>query len=45
LETSSFFLPSEMAVASLVRRSFFSALVSGRYLLRILKAWVATAMH
>jgi hypothetical protein len=28
-------------VASLVRRSFFSALVSGRYLLRTLNAWVA----
>src|SRR6478609_8774983 len=30
-----------MAVASLRRRSFFSVLVSGRYLLRSLKAWGA----
>merc|ERR1711937_175398 len=41
LLTSSFFLPSLTAVASLRRRSFFSGLVSGRYLLRSLKAWAA----
>lgn len=37
LLTSSFFLPSEIAVASLSKRSFFSALVSGLYLFSSLK--------
>ena len=41
LLTSSFFLPSFTAVASLSSRSFFSVLVSGLYLLRSLKVWVA----
>src|SRR6266536_579798 len=41
LLTSSFFLPSLIAVASFNRRSFFSVLLSGRYLLRSLKAWAA----
>ena len=41
LLTSSFFLPSSTAVASLRRRSFFSAFVSGLYLLSSLKVCVA----
>ena len=41
LLTSSFFFPSFTAVASFSNRSFFSAFVSGLYLLRSLKVWVA----
>jgi hypothetical protein len=35
------FFPSAAVPAILVRRSFFSFLVSGLYLLRSLKTWVA----